>query len=146
MVTLSQECFVFLSCIILVEAIIKELRFLTLQFEWCLANGRSFSRVFALTLYFNCSSLQGFVLFSYSSSLIVLSFLLQYPIPMRKETQGRTDLYIASWLKDQARDKVLHANCLIKFFSLGYSRINSLIQCWDDLCLWMPTKLNHFTK
>ncbi|GAA0147513.1 oxidoreductase [Lithospermum erythrorhizon] len=28
-----------------------------------------------------------------------------YPVPPRKETQGRTDLYVASWLKSQPRDK-----------------------------------------
>ena len=37
----------------------------------------------------------------------VLDFMLQYPVPMRKETQGRTDVYISSWLKSQPRDKVL---------------------------------------
>ncbi|XP_059448538.1 uncharacterized protein LOC132179784 [Corylus avellana] len=29
-----------------------------------------------------------------------------YPIPMRKETQGKTDLYIGSWLKSQPREKM----------------------------------------
>lgn len=28
---------------------------------------------------------------------------------MKKETQGRTDLYIGSWLKSRPRDKVLNA-------------------------------------
>ncbi|XWS39182.1 hypothetical protein CRYUN_Cryun18bG0027700 [Craigia yunnanensis] len=32
-----------------------------------------------------------------------------YPIPMRKETNGRTDLYIASWLNSQPRNKVILA-------------------------------------
>ncbi|XVF62848.1 hypothetical protein PTKIN_Ptkin09bG0041500 [Pterospermum kingtungense] len=32
-----------------------------------------------------------------------------YPIPMRKETNGRTDLYIASWMNSQPRDKVILA-------------------------------------
>lgn len=32
-----------------------------------------------------------------------------YPIPMKKETQGRTDLYIGSWLESQPRDKVIVA-------------------------------------
>ncbi|XP_057957549.1 uncharacterized protein LOC131150692 isoform X1 [Malania oleifera] len=32
-----------------------------------------------------------------------------YPIPMSKETQGRTDLYIGSWLRSQPRDKVILA-------------------------------------
>ncbi|RRT57849.1 hypothetical protein B296_00037168 [Ensete ventricosum] len=29
-----------------------------------------------------------------------------YPVPPRKETQGRTDLYIGSWMKSKPRDKV----------------------------------------
>ncbi|KAF5736747.1 aldo-keto reductase isoform X1 [Tripterygium wilfordii] len=32
-----------------------------------------------------------------------------YPVPMKQETQGRTDLYIGSWLKSQPRDKVILA-------------------------------------
>ncbi|TYG81736.1 hypothetical protein ES288_D01G029400v1 [Gossypium darwinii] len=32
-----------------------------------------------------------------------------YPFPMKKETSGRTDIYIASWLKSQPRDKVILA-------------------------------------
>ncbi|XVE81855.1 hypothetical protein DITRI_Ditri15bG0099600 [Diplodiscus trichospermus] len=32
-----------------------------------------------------------------------------YPVPMKKETNGRTDLYIASWLNSHPRDKVILA-------------------------------------
>ncbi|ESQ36483.1 hypothetical protein EUTSA_v10007737mg [Eutrema salsugineum] len=32
-----------------------------------------------------------------------------YPVPMKKETQGKTDLYISSWLKSQSRDKIVLA-------------------------------------
>ncbi|VVA89940.1 unnamed protein product [Arabis nemorensis] len=32
-----------------------------------------------------------------------------YPVPMKKETQGKTDLYISSWLKSQRRDKIVLA-------------------------------------
>ncbi|CAL9754959.1 uncharacterized protein LOC135642410 [Musa acuminata AAA Group] len=32
-----------------------------------------------------------------------------YPVPPRKETQGRTDLYIGSWMKSKPRDKVILA-------------------------------------
>ncbi|XVF38467.1 hypothetical protein REPUB_Repub20aG0105000 [Reevesia pubescens] len=32
-----------------------------------------------------------------------------YPVPMRKETNGRTDLYIASWLNSQPRQKIILA-------------------------------------
>lgn len=40
-------------------------------------------------------------------SSLNLFCLLQYPIPMKKETQGSTDRFISSWLKSQPRDKVL---------------------------------------
>ena len=45
-----------------------------------------------------------------------LAIGLQYPIPMKKETKGRTDLYIASWLKSQSRDKVLGAQLISMCF------------------------------
>ncbi|CAN8295652.1 unnamed protein product [Cochlearia groenlandica] len=32
-----------------------------------------------------------------------------YPVPMKKETQGKTDLYISSWLKSHQRDKIVLA-------------------------------------
>ncbi|KAG8370435.1 hypothetical protein BUALT_Bualt14G0116500 [Buddleja alternifolia] len=32
-----------------------------------------------------------------------------YPVPLKKETQGRTELYISSWLKSQPRDKIILA-------------------------------------
>ncbi|XAR48962.1 hypothetical protein NMG60_11031960 [Bertholletia excelsa] len=32
-----------------------------------------------------------------------------YPIPIKKETQGRTDIYVGNWLKSQPRDKVILA-------------------------------------
>ncbi|CAA6655282.1 unnamed protein product [Spirodela intermedia] len=35
--------------------------------------------------------------------------LSYYPIPMKKETQGRTDLYIGRWMKSIPRDKVILA-------------------------------------
>ncbi|KAK2989941.1 hypothetical protein RJ640_013865 [Escallonia rubra] len=46
-----------------------------------------------------------------------------YPIPMRKETQGRTDLYIGSWLKSQPRDKVILATKIC-----GYSERSSYLR------------------
>ncbi|KAL8524682.1 hypothetical protein ACS0TY_014329 [Phlomoides rotata] len=39
----------------------------------------------------------------------ILDTTEMYPVPPRGETQGRTDLYIASWLKNQPRDKVILA-------------------------------------
>ncbi|KAL6970573.1 hypothetical protein U1Q18_030269 [Sarracenia purpurea var. burkii] len=51
-----------------------------------------------------------------------------YPIPMRKETQGRTDLYIASWLKSQPRDKVILATKVCGYSERSaYLRDNSKI-------------------
>ncbi|XP_073153785.1 uncharacterized protein [Henckelia pumila] len=32
-----------------------------------------------------------------------------YPVPPKKETQGRTDIYIGNWLKSQPRDKIILA-------------------------------------
>lgn len=46
-----------------------------------------------------------------------------YPIPMKKETQGRTDLYIGSWMKDIPRDKVILATKVC-----GYSERSSYIR------------------
>lgn len=46
-----------------------------------------------------------------------------YPIPMKKETQGSTDLYIGSWLKSQPRDKVIVATKVC-----GYSERSSYIR------------------
>ncbi|KAF7837465.1 Protein tas [Senna tora] len=43
-----------------------------------------------------------------------------YPIPMKKETQGKTDLYIGSWLKSQSRDKIILATKVC-----GYSERSS---------------------
>ena len=34
------------------------------------------------------------------------SFLLQYPVPPNKETEGNTDRIINPWLKTRQRDKV----------------------------------------
>ncbi|KAF8401879.1 hypothetical protein HHK36_012829 [Tetracentron sinense] len=49
--------------------------------------------------------------------------LLQYPIPMRKETQGKTDLYIGSWLKSQPRNKIILATKVC-----GYSERSSYLR------------------
>ncbi|KAA8548815.1 hypothetical protein F0562_000499 [Nyssa sinensis] len=46
-----------------------------------------------------------------------------YPIPMKKETQGKTDLYIGSWLKSQPRDKVILATKVC-----GYSERSSYLR------------------
>ncbi|XP_010522477.1 PREDICTED: uncharacterized protein LOC104801083 [Tarenaya hassleriana] len=46
-----------------------------------------------------------------------------YPVPMKKETQGRTDLYIASWMKSQPRDKIILATKVC-----GYSERSSYVR------------------
>ncbi|KAK7279229.1 hypothetical protein RJT34_24275 [Clitoria ternatea] len=46
-----------------------------------------------------------------------------YPIPMKKETQGRTDLYIGSWLESQPRDKIILATKVC-----GYSERSSYLR------------------
>ena len=33
-----------------------------------------------------------------------------YPVPTRADTQGRTEEYIGTWLKDQPRDKIVLAS------------------------------------
>ncbi|KAL0366921.1 UNVERIFIED_CONTAM: protein tas [Sesamum radiatum] len=49
--------------------------------------------------------------------------ILEYPVPLKKETQGRTDQYIASWLKSQPRDKVILATKVA-----GYSERSSYLR------------------
>lgn len=46
-----------------------------------------------------------------------------YPVPVKKETQGRTDLYISSWLKSQPREKVILATKVA-----GYSERSSYVR------------------
>ncbi|GMY27127.1 protein tas [Fagus crenata] len=46
-----------------------------------------------------------------------------YPIPLKKETQGKTDLYIGSWLKSQPRDKIILATKVS-----GYSERSSYLR------------------
>lgn len=61
----------------------------------------------------------------YLVDIFVSSFLLctKYPFPMKKETQGRTDLYISSWMKSQPRDKVILATKVCGYSErLGYIR------------------------
>ncbi|KAL3615403.1 hypothetical protein CASFOL_041064 [Castilleja foliolosa] len=47
--------------------------------------------------------------YSFERGINALDTAEMYPVPVKKETQGRTDLYIGSWLKSQARDKVILA-------------------------------------
>ncbi|KAL6185110.1 hypothetical protein ACLB2K_041245 [Fragaria x ananassa] len=47
--------------------------------------------------------------YAFDNGINILDTAEAYPIPMKKETQGLTDLYIASWLKSQQRDKIVLA-------------------------------------
>ncbi|KAG9153287.1 hypothetical protein Leryth_024080 [Lithospermum erythrorhizon] len=53
------------------------------------------------------------------------SEIYPYPVPPRKETQGRTDLYVASWLKSQPRDKVILATKVSGYSERSYLRDNA---------------------
>ncbi|KAK3417299.1 hypothetical protein EUGRSUZ_H03041 [Eucalyptus grandis] len=61
--------------------------------------------------------------YAWDHGINILDTAEAYPIPMRKETQGRTDLYIGSWLKSQPRDKVILATKVC-----GYSERSSYIR------------------
>ncbi|EEF28919.1 protein tas [Ricinus communis] len=61
--------------------------------------------------------------YAFDRGINILDTAEAYPIPMRKETQGRTDLYIGSWLKSQPRDKVIVATKVC-----GYSERSSYIR------------------
>ncbi|KAJ9182284.1 hypothetical protein P3X46_006299 [Hevea brasiliensis] len=61
--------------------------------------------------------------YSFDHGINILDTSEVYPVPVSKETQGRTDLYIGSWLKSQPRDKVILATKVS-----GYSERSSYIR------------------
>ncbi|KAG5560341.1 hypothetical protein RHGRI_003590 [Rhododendron griersonianum] len=61
--------------------------------------------------------------YAFENGINALDTAEAYPIPMKKETQGRTDLYISSWLKSQPRDKIIVATKLC-----GYSERSSYLR------------------
>ncbi|KAJ8765181.1 hypothetical protein K2173_011441 [Erythroxylum novogranatense] len=61
--------------------------------------------------------------YAFDHGINILDTAESYPIPMAKETQGRTDLYIGSWLKSQPRDKVIVATKVC-----GYSERSSYLR------------------
>ncbi|XP_010671025.2 uncharacterized protein LOC104887935 [Beta vulgaris subsp. vulgaris] len=64
--------------------------------------------------------------YAFEQGINILDTAEAYPIPMRKETQGKTDLYIASWLKSQPRDKVIIATKVCGYSERsGYIRENA---------------------
>ncbi|XP_031271220.1 uncharacterized protein LOC116129630 [Pistacia vera] len=61
--------------------------------------------------------------YAFERGINILDSAEAYPIPMKKETQGRTDLYIGSWMKSLPRDKVILATKVC-----GYSERSSYIR------------------
>ncbi|KAF9605660.1 hypothetical protein IFM89_018003 [Coptis chinensis] len=61
--------------------------------------------------------------YAFENGINALDTSEAYPIPMKKETQGRTDLYIASWMKSRPRDKIILATKVC-----GYSERSSYIR------------------
>uniref|UniRef100_A0A0E0NY70 NADP-dependent oxidoreductase domain-containing protein n=1 Tax=Oryza rufipogon TaxID=4529 RepID=A0A0E0NY70_ORYRU len=47
--------------------------------------------------------------YSFDQGVNILDTAEMYPVPPRKETQGRTDLYIGSWMQSKPRDKIILA-------------------------------------
>lgn len=66
--------------------------------------------------------------YAFDQGINILDTAEAYPIPMKKETQGRTDLYIGSWLKSQPRDKVIIATKVCGYSERsGYLRDNEKV-------------------
>ncbi|KAL5781712.1 hypothetical protein ACOSP7_006741 [Xanthoceras sorbifolium] len=66
--------------------------------------------------------------YAFGHGINILDTAEAYPIPMKKETQGLTDLYISSWLKSQPRDKVILATKVCGYSELsGYLRDNATV-------------------
>ncbi|XP_009770016.1 uncharacterized protein LOC107763504 [Nicotiana tabacum] len=61
--------------------------------------------------------------YAFDQGINIIDTAEAYPVPMRKETQGTTDLYISSWMKSQPRDKVILATKVC-----GYSERSSYIR------------------
>ncbi|VAI02558.1 unnamed protein product [Triticum turgidum subsp. durum] len=47
--------------------------------------------------------------YSFDQGINILDTAEMYPVPTKKETQGRTDLYIGRWMQSKPRDKVILA-------------------------------------
>ncbi|GMH29200.1 hypothetical protein Nepgr_031043 [Nepenthes gracilis] len=66
--------------------------------------------------------------YAFEHGINILDTAEAYPVPVKKETQGRTDLYIGSWLKSQSRDKVIIATKVCGYSERsGYLRENSKV-------------------
>lgn len=66
--------------------------------------------------------------YAFENGINILDTAEAYPIPMSKETRGRTDLYVGSWLKTQQRDKVIVATKVCGYSERsGYLRNNAKV-------------------
>ncbi|WJX10736.1 hypothetical protein P8452_01421 [Trifolium repens] len=74
--------------------------------------------------------------YAFENGINALDTAEAYPIPMKKETQGKTDLYIASWLKSQSRDKIILATKVC-----GYSERASYLRDNADILRVDPANI-----
>ncbi|CAN0887431.1 Protein tas [Linum grandiflorum] len=61
--------------------------------------------------------------YAFESGINILDTAEIYPVPMKKETQGKTDLYVSSWMKSLPRDKVILATKVA-----GYSERSTFLR------------------
>ncbi|KAG2536623.1 hypothetical protein PVAP13_9NG208300 [Panicum virgatum] len=61
--------------------------------------------------------------YSFDQGVNVLDTAEIYPVPMNKETQGRTDLYIGRWMQSKPRDKIILATKVA-----GYSERSTFLR------------------
>lgn len=60
--------------------------------------------------------------YSFDQGINILDTAEMYPVPPRKETQGRTDLYIGRWMQSKPRDKVILATKVSGYSQSTYLR------------------------
>ncbi|XP_047091875.1 protein tas-like [Lolium rigidum] len=63
--------------------------------------------------------------YSFDQGINILDTAEIYPIQPRKETQGRTDLYIGRWMKSKPRDKVILATKISGYSDRTFLRDNA---------------------
>lgn len=71
--------------------------------------------------------------YAFDNGINCLDTAEAYPIPMKQETQGRTDIYIGNWLKSRPRDKVILATKVCGYSERsGYIRDNAEVLRVDE--------------
>ncbi|KAL5683327.1 hypothetical protein ACJX0J_009712, partial [Zea mays] len=63
------------------------------------------------------------IAYSFDQGVNILDTAEIYPVPMNKETQGRTDLYIGRWMQSKPRDKIILATKVA-----GYSERSTFLR------------------